>query len=120
MPTAAATSLTADDLARGHDRYVAALWRGESEAVRRFGAWLKGCWGLGPPEPSASPAAVSALGGAGTGIRWHEVDGLILGYIPGVPHRCFQVPVDAELPAIAAYGGRDQPTPMGEEPAPRW
>ena len=99
MPTSAV------ELARAYDRYVAALWRGESEEVRRFGNWLKWCWGLGgPPEPAGPPAAISTLGGAGTSIRWHEIDGVVCGYIPGVLHRCYQVPVDADPPAIAAYG----------------
>jgi len=96
MPTSAA------DLARRYDRYVSALWRGESDEVRRFAAWLKGCWGLdGPPEPEGPPAAISALGGAGTSIRWYEQDGAVLGYIPGVAHRCYRVPIDAEPPAIS-------------------
>ncbi|MDP9366419.1 MAG: hypothetical protein M3Q10_19715 [Chloroflexota bacterium] len=96
MPTSAA------DLARGYDRYVSAFWRGESDEVRRFAAWLRECWGLaGPPEPEGPPAAISALGGAGTSIRWYERDGVVLGYIPGVPHRCYRVPVDAEPPPIS-------------------
>ena len=99
---------TAEELAHGYDRYVAAIWRGESEEVRRFGAWLKGCWGLdGPPEPAEAPEAVSALGGAGASIRWYERDGTIYGYIPGVPHRCYRVPHDAEPPPIPAYGSRE-------------
>jgi uncharacterized membrane protein YqaE (UPF0057 family) len=97
-------STSAEQLARAYDRYVSALWRGESEEVRRFASWLKGCWALGgPPEPSGPAAAVSALGGAGTSIRWYDVDGTIVGYIPGVPHRCYQVPTDADPPVIAAY-----------------
>ncbi len=103
-PAAAPPITPALALALAYDRYVAALWRGESEEVRRFGVWLKGCWGLGPPEPAGAPAAVSALVGAGTSIRWHQVDGVLFGYIPGVPHRCYQVPADAEPPAIVPYG----------------
>jgi len=108
MPTVAtappaARPITAAAIARAYDRYVAALWRGESEEVRRFGAWLKGHWGLGPSEPPTPPAAISALGGAGASIRWHEADGLLLGYIPGVPLRCYQIPTDADVPPIAAY-----------------
>lgn len=96
---------TAEQLAQAYDRYVSALWRGESEEVRRFAAWLKGCWGIGEaPEPEGPPAAVSALGGAGTSIRWYETDGEVRGYIPGVPLRCYRVPADAEPPALAAYG----------------
>ena len=102
MPT------SAHQLARAYDQYVSALWRGESDEVRRFAAWLKECWGLGgPAEPAGPPAAVSALGGAGTSIRWYEADGLVLGYIPGVPHRCYRVPVDADPPVISAQWNRE-------------
>lgn len=95
-------SNSAADLARSYDRYVSALWRGESEEVRRFAAWLKGCWGLdGPPEPDGPPAAISALGGAGTSIRWYEADGVVWGYIPGVTQRCYTVPVGAEPPVVS-------------------
>ena len=101
MPT------SADQLARAYDRYVSALWRGESDEVHRFAVWLKGWWGVGAPaEPGRRPDAISALGGAGTSIRWYEVDGLVLGYIPGVPHRCYRVPTDAAPPVIAEYPGR--------------
>lgn len=99
MPT------SADELARAYDRYVAAFWRGETDEVRRFAAWLKGRWGLGgPPEPAGPPDAVSALGGAGASIRWYEADGMVFGYIPGVPHRCYQVRRDAEPPPLPTYG----------------
>ena len=102
MPTSAA------ELAVAYDGYVCALWRGESDEVRRFAIWLKGCWGLGgPPEPSGPPAAVSTLGGSGTSIRWYEADGFVLGYIPGVPHRCYRVPVDAEPPVIPVPWSRE-------------
>ena len=98
MPTSAV------DLARAYDRYMSALWRGESAEVHRFGAWLRGCWGLGgPPEPAGPPTAVSTLGGAGTSIRWHERDGMVFGYIPGVPHHCYRVSVADDPPAITAY-----------------
>ncbi len=92
-------STTARQLAQAYDRYVSAVWRGETDETQRFAAWLKGCWGLGgPDEPSAPPTAISALGGAGASIRWHETPTAILGYIPGVPHRCYQVPRDAIMP----------------------
>ncbi len=111
MPT------SADQLARAYDRYVCALWRGESDEVRRFAAWLKGWWGLGAPtEPRRRPDAVSALGGAGTSIRWYESEALVLGYIPGVPHRCYRGPIDAAPPAIAEYPGCE-PVGSRDEPA---
>jgi len=97
---------TADELARAYDRYVAAYWRGETDTAGRFAAWLKGCWELGgPPEPTGPPDAVSALGGAGASIRRYETDGLVLGYIPGVVHRCYRVRRDADPPALPAYRG---------------
>ncbi len=100
--------MSAGELARAYDGYVSALWRGESDEVRRFAAWLKGCWGrAGSPEPAGPPAAISALGGAGTSIRWYEVEGMVLGYIPGVPHRCYRVPADAEPPVIPVSWGRE-------------
>ncbi len=96
--------ITADELARAYDRYVTALWRGESDEVPRFGVWLKERWGLGgSPEPAEAPAAIGALGGAGTSIRWYERDGMVLRSIPGVVHRCYQVPRDEEPPAIVRY-----------------
>ena len=74
MPT------SADQLARAYDRYVSALWRGESDEVHRFAVWLKGWWGAGAPaEPGRRRAAISALAGAGGRIGWKEVDGLGLG-----------------------------------------
>ena len=95
-------STTARQLAQAYDRYVSAVWRGETDETQRFAAWLKGCWGLGgPDEPAASPTAISALGGAGASIRWHETPATIFGYIPGVPHRCYQVPRDAVMPDAA-------------------
>lgn len=109
---------TALDLARGYDRYVSALWRGESAEVRRFAAWLKECWGLdGPPEPDGPPAAISALGGAGTSIRWYEGEGVVLGYIPGVAHRCYRIPNDADVPAVS-FGWDRKPEPEPEPVGP--
>ena len=100
-------STFAAELARAYDQYVSALWRGESDEVHRFAIWLKGCWALGgPPEPEGLPAAISALGGAGTSIRWYEADGMVLGYIPGVSQRCYQVDRDADPPVIVAYWSR--------------
>ena len=97
---------TASELARAYDRYVAALWRGESEEVLRFGTWLKRCWGLGgPAEPVGPPDAVSVLDGAGMSIRWYERDGHVLGYIPGVAQRCYRVPSDVAPPSLPAYRG---------------
>ena len=102
MPTSAA------ELAVPYDGYVCALWRGESDQVRRLATWLNGRSRLGgPASPSSPPAAVSTLGGSGTSIRWHEADGFVLGYIPGVPHRCYRVPMDADPPVIPVPWSRE-------------
>lgn len=90
----------AQEMARVCDQYVSALWRGESEEVVRFASWLRNHWAIGPMEPSRPPIAFSAVGGGGAGIRWHEVGTMIYGYIPGVPLRCYQVPLDARPPRI--------------------
>ncbi len=90
----------ARQLARSCDQYVSALWRGETEEVTRFSSWLRSHWALGPEEPEAIPAAYSAVGGGGAGIRWHERNDMIYGYIPGVEHGCYQVPRAAIPPAI--------------------
>jgi hypothetical protein len=91
---------TARQVAQAYDRYVAAVWRGETAATARFAIWLRGCWDLGPPEPDDVPQAISALGGAGASIRWHETPATILGYIPGVPHRCYQVSRSEPVPDV--------------------
>lgn len=87
-------------MATACDRYVSALWRGESEEVVRFSTWLRNHWALGPAEPTAKPAAFSAVGGGGAGIAWYEAGRMIYGYIPGVPLRCYQIPADARPPEI--------------------
>lgn len=94
---------TAREMARTCDLYVSALWRGESEEVVRFSRWLRNHWALGPDEPGSMPAAFSAVGGGGAGIRWYEVGGMIYGYIPGVAMRCYQIPKAAEPPALASF-----------------
>jgi uncharacterized membrane protein YqaE (UPF0057 family) len=91
---------TATEIARACDQYVSALWRGESEAVGRFSTWLRHHWALGPEEPSGPPNAFSVVGGGGAGIRWHEIGPTIYGYIPGVAHRCYQIPKAASPPVI--------------------
>ena len=112
-------STTARQIARAYDSYISAVWRGDTSETRRFAAWLKGCWGLGgPPEPAAPPAAISALGGAGASIRWHETPSMILGYIPGVLHRCYQVPRDAVIPGSASDAEPVQHATHPSGPAP--
>jgi len=80
-----------------YDQYVAAVRRDDHEVVDPFADWLGGFWDEGPPEPEAAPGAISLLGGIGRGIRWHEADGMVLGYVRGWKRRgCYQVPM-AEL-----------------------
>jgi hypothetical protein len=94
---------TAREIARTCDLYVSAPWRGESDDVVQFSCWLRNHWALGPDEPGRSPDAFSAVGGGGAGIRWHEVGGMIYGYIPGVELRCYQIPKAAEPPALRSF-----------------
>lgn len=101
---------TARELARSCDAYVSALWRGESEEVLRFASWLRAHRALGPAEPASPPAPFSAVGG-GAGIGWHLLGRTVYGYIPGVAHRCYRVPVDATPPPLAGArqrGPRDE------------
>jgi hypothetical protein len=96
-----------DELALAYNRYAAALWRGEESEVRAFATWLLGYWvDEAPPELADDPHAVSALGGAGAGIRWYARDGTVVGYVGSQAQGCFQVPVDAAPPPIRLGGQR--------------
>jgi len=76
-----------------YDEYVGAVQRDDFEVVDAFAEWLGAFWDEGPPEPDSVPGAISLLGGNGRGIRWHEVDGMVLGYVRGWKRRgCYQVP----------------------------
>ena len=107
--------VTTAQLARRYGEYLAvlhaALARGRRGAapVVPFMAWVEDCWrDDAPPEPAGPPAAVSA-GGWGT-VRWHEAGRAIRGYVPGLAG-CYEVPVDAALPALrhpAGTGRRPQ------------
>lgn len=96
------TSHYAGKLARLYDQYVAAIGRGDHDVVDAFADWLGAFWDEGPAEPASPPAAMSLLGGLGRGIRWHEVDGQVLGYVRGWKRRgCYQVPFSALAPVRA-------------------
>jgi hypothetical protein len=100
QPEGTAMPTTAPRIARRYDEYVSAVWRGDRD-VTRFADWLTGCWRMGgPPEPPGPPDAVSHLGAAGAGIRWHQTPTTVFGYIPGVRDRCYQVPVNADPPEL--------------------
>ena len=95
-------------LARLYDQYVAAVRSGDEETARAFAEWLAAFWDDGPAEPATPPAALSLLGGIGRGIRWHETETLVLGYVRGWTRPgCYQVPaavlasVDPPLAAAA-------------------
>jgi hypothetical protein len=89
---------TADDLARVCDLVVAARWRGDDAAAAGCAAWLEAHWSpVAPAEPADPPAAVSLLGGAGTGVRWHAKTGALLGYVRG-RQGCYCIPADASPP----------------------
>ena len=97
--------VTAQDLARRYDAYVAALHpalrRGRRGAapLQHFMVWIEGCWrDEAPPEPAGPPGAVSA-GEWGT-VRWHEAAGAVRGYVPGLAG-CYEVVADAAPPALA-------------------
>lgn len=75
---------------------VTAFWLGTSWR-RPFADWLAGCWQAAmPPRPDRPAIVISPHGGGGRGIVWYEVDGAVLGYIPGVPSG-YQLPSDHGL-----------------------
>lgn len=94
-----AEPLSCRALAHAVDNHVAALWRGEENVDDDFFVWLTSLWSpTAAPEPKGEPAAISALGAGGVGIRWHETGTTFLGYVPGRPGGCYRVPVTAVLP----------------------
>ncbi len=93
--------LTPRDLARAHDRWIAALWRGDGGDVRDFGVWLESHFAADPrPEPNSVPDAVSRHGAAGVGVRWYAAGPVILGYAEGQPRGCYRIPITAIPPVV--------------------
>jgi hypothetical protein len=89
------------ELALAYNQYVAALWRGEEAEARAFATWLARYWvDEGPPELADLPHVISALGGAGAGIRWYARGRTVVGYVGSQAQGCFQVPVEAAPPPI--------------------
>ena len=83
-----------------------------------FDAWLAGYWvGECPPEPDTCPDAVSFLAGAvgGEAIRWYDADDAVLGYVPGLPRRCWRVPRTTTEPALDLTSDDDDPPCAGDE-----
>jgi CheY-like chemotaxis protein len=90
--------LTPQALARLHDRYVSALWRGDD--VDALTVWLGAHWTRqAPPEPAGLPSAVSCLGrtGIGGGMRWYHQGTAILGYPSRSHPGCYRIS-QAEVP----------------------
>lgn len=93
--------LTPRELARAHDRWVAALWRGDGGDVRDFGIWLEAHLAAdGPPEPIRVPDAVSRNGAPGACLRWYAAGLVILGYAEGQPRGCYRIPITASPPPV--------------------
>ena len=109
--------LTARELARAHDRSLAALYRGDLAETLGFVDWLAQHWAAaGPPEPEGAPDAVSG-GEAGCVVRWYERGEAILGYEARrsrAARGCWRVPVDAALPVSIA----DPPVRNSARPQP--
>jgi hypothetical protein len=100
------TVITARDISLAYVQAVSAYWRGDSEFLPKFDAWLAQYWTAGPPEPSTEPQAHCPHGAAGRGIHWHEQGPVLLGYVPG-KRGCFRIPRTTALPreAIARKTG---------------
>jgi hypothetical protein len=79
-------------LALAYLRYASACWRSDSRApvfASRLGAYWRPEM---PPVPAAAPDAISPHGGGGRGICWRQVDGDILGHVPG-GRGGYQIPI---------------------------
>jgi hypothetical protein len=94
--------LDAEDLARRYDEHLAAVWRGEAALDNPFARWLDSCWAvLAQPEPSRAPDATSVLGAGGAGIRWYEIDDIVVGFIGERTDGCYRIPVTSTPPPRA-------------------
>jgi hypothetical protein len=94
-----APRLTARSLARLHDRYLSAVWRGED--VGDVADWLAAHWQeSAPPMPRGLPDAVS-FGGTAS-IRWYCQGTMVAGYPQRSETGCYRVPIWAVPPAVAA------------------
>lgn len=99
---------TAQELARACELAMAARWRGDDAAADLFAVWLEAHWWPGgPAEPAESPAAISVLGGAGAGVRWHARAGSLRGYVRG-RRGCYFVPGDDSPPDIPIRCSSDE------------
>ncbi len=88
-----AGEVSPEALASSYAEAVAARWRGGNEDSD-FEAWLEAYWHPEPlPEPDDPPAAVSLLGGM-PAVRWHRIDGAVVGFATG-RRGCWWIPVGA-------------------------
>ena len=106
--------VTASDLSLAYTRAVSAYWRGESDFLPRFDAWLAGFWDEGGREPAADPQGVCPHAAGGHGIRWHDSRSAVLGYVPGTRGR-FRVPRSAVLPSDDGSSTETTAMPPREE-----
>lgn len=90
-----AGDVSAEALAASYADAVAARWRGEDEGAG-FEAWLEAYWHPEPlAEPADPPAAVSLLGGM-PAVRWHRIEGAIVGFATG-RRGCWWIPTGTRL-----------------------
>jgi hypothetical protein len=106
------------DLVLAYERFVSARWRGEDEAADRFAAWLEGHWiREAHAEPDVPPDAASMFGGGGSGIRWYDRDGIVLGFVTGRSGGCYAVQMGETVPVVRAPWERGaMSTAAGEAP----
>jgi hypothetical protein len=94
-------TVTPRSLARLHDHYISAIWRGDD--VADVTNWLEARWNEhGAPEPDGVPDAASLFGGGGCGhgIRWYRRQDSILGYPTGTRRGCYRIVVSDIPPRV--------------------
>lgn len=89
--------ISAHDLSLAYVRAVSSYWRGDSDLLPRFNAWLARYWRDGPTEPTPDPQAECPHAAAGRGIRWYEQGPVLHGFVPG-KRGYFQIPRNVVLP----------------------
>lgn len=86
-----AAEISPEALATSYAEAVAARWHGEAVGTA-FEEWLEAYWHPEPlPEPTDPPAAVSLLGGM-PAVRWHRIEGAVVGFATG-RRGCWWIPV---------------------------
>jgi hypothetical protein len=110
---------TATRLARRFDASHSCL-RPVHDRSTDFDAWLAAFWATGcPPEPDTCPDAVSLLDDHGRrAVRWYELDGNVLGYLPGLRSRCYRVPAGATEPSLDGILDDEGPVCGGDDHRP--